>query len=172
MKDEFPREGRLVAVDYGSVRIGVAICDPGRILVSPHEVFTRSTRQAEADFFTQLAKQDRVAGFVVGLPIHCDGGESQKSGEARAFARWLHELTGVPCRLFDERFSTAQAKRRLRNREKMTLKQQKKRIDAVAAQVLLEAFLEVQEYTGKIPGESLDEPAVGGDALDDGAGDT
>jgi putative Holliday junction resolvase len=166
MNTEFPRQGRLAAVDYGSVRIGVAICDPDRILISPHAVYTRGTAAAEADFFRDLARQDRVAGFVVGLPIHCDGGESQKSVEARQFARWLQRLTGVPTRLFDERFSTAQAKRKLRDREKMSRRRQKQRIDAVAAQVLLEAFLEVQEYTGQIPGEPVEAPAAGGRSLD------
>lgn len=148
----FPFTGRLVGVDYGTVRIGLAVCDPDRILVSPLEVFNRSKPKAENEFFSRLAKEERVAGFVVGLPIHCDGGESQKSIEARAFAKWLAELTGIPTRLFDERFSTAQAKRRLRDR-KLTHKDRKARIDAIAAQVLLEAFLEVQQYTGSLPGE-------------------
>ena len=164
-RPEFPRTGRLVAVDYGTVRIGLAICDPDRILVSPLEVFSRGKPEAESQFFSRLVKEERVAGFVVGLPIHCDGGESQKSTEARAFAAWLSELTEVPTRLFDERFSTAQAKRRLRDR-KLTHKERKARIDAIAAQVLLEAFLEVQQYTGTLPGEALDETPGSGKGLE------
>ncbi|WP_390622477.1 Holliday junction resolvase RuvX [Candidatus Laterigemmans baculatus] len=161
----FPESGRLAAVDYGTVRIGIAICDPGRILVSPHAVHTRGRAEAEAEFFRRLAVEERVAGFVVGLPIHCDGGESPKSIEARAFARWLHELTGLPTRLFDERFTTAQAQRRLRP-SKLTHKHRKQRIDAVAAQVLLEAFLEVAEYTGELPGQAIDAPSEGDESLD------
>lgn len=161
----FPREGRLAAVDYGTVRIGLAICDPGRILVSPLAIHTRTGEAQLTKFFTELAADERVAGWVVGLPIHCDGGESQKSGEAREFALWLQQTTSLPTRLFDERFSTAQAKRRLRGR-KMTHKTRQARIDAVAAQVLLEAFLEVQQYTGKLPGQAADAPADGDDALE------
>lgn len=164
-RSEFPSSGRLVAVDFGTVRIGLAICDPDRILVSPLEVFSRGKPIAESHFFSRLVKEERVAGFVVGLPIHCDGGESQKSIEARAFAAWLAGLTGIPTRLFDERFSTTQAKRRLRDR-KLTHKDRKARIDAVAAQVLLEAFLEIQQYTGTLPGESLEETPGSGEGLE------
>ena len=164
MNEAFPVAGRLLAVDYGTVRIGLAICDPDRILVSPLEVYSRGKAAADEKYFSTLAKDERVAGFVVGLPIHCDGGESDKSAEARRFAKWLFELTQVPTRLFDERFSTAQAKRRLRDR-RLTHKNRKSRLDAVAAQVLLEAFLEVQQYTGTLPGEPLSSPATGGDSV-------
>ncbi len=162
---DFPRTGRLVAVDYGTVRIGLAICDPDRILVSPLVVYTRTKRAAEAEMFQKLVKEERVAAFVVGLPIHCDGGESQKSTEAREFARWLHQLTNLPVRMFDERFSTAQAKRRLRAGNWST-KDRKARIDAVAAQVLLEAYIEIVQHTGRQPGQSLDAVAEGDLPLD------
>ncbi len=80
-------------------------------------------------------------GWVVGLPIHCDGKESIKSEEARAFARWLEELTHLPARLVDERFSTALANQLLRPAD-LTRKQTKQRVDRVAALVILESFLE------------------------------
>lgn len=162
---DYPKSGRLLAVDYGTVRMGLAICDPDRILVSPYAVQQRGKREAEAKYFASLARDEKIAGFVVGLPIHCDGGESQKSVEAREFARWLNRVTQVPVRLFDERFSTAQAKRRLRNAP-YTLKDRKARIDAIAAQVLLEAFIEVQAYTGQLPGQAIGEAAEGGESLD------
>lgn len=161
----FPSQGRIVAVDYGTVRIGIAICDPERILISPYEVYTRSNATKEAQYFTRLAREERVSGFIVGLPIHCDGGESQKSIEAREFAQWLKKLTRVPTRLFDERFSTSQAKRRLHGSH-LTKKRLKSKLDAVAAQVLLEAFLEIEQYTGATPGEDVNSPATGGDSLD------
>ena len=164
-RDDFPSQGRLAAIDYGTVRIGIAICDPGRILVSPWEVYLRRNQQRDGEYFQNLAKDERVDGFVVGLPIHCDGGESQKSEEARQFATWLAKLTNLPVRLFDERFSTAQAKRRLK-KTKLTRQGRKQRLDAVAAQILLEAFLEVQQYTGQIPGESAGSPPAEGLGLD------
>jgi len=166
---EFPGHGRLAAVDYGTVRIGLAICDPDRILASPLEVHAVTQPDSggyEADdrYFQNLAKEERVAAWVVGLPIHCDGGESDKSVEARQFAVWLREVTGLPTRLFDERFTTVAANQKIRE-SKTTRKKTKKRIDAIAAQVLLESFLDACRYHGEIAGHDLDVPAAGGESL-------
>ncbi|WP_436717498.1 Holliday junction resolvase RuvX [Roseiconus lacunae] len=163
---EFPSTGRLAAIDYGTVRIGVAVCDPGRSLASPIEVYNVRSPKLDAKYFRELVKQERLVGLVVGLPIHCDGKESQKSQESRTFARWLHEETGLPVRLFDERFSTAAAKERLRTGS-MTRKKNKKRLDAVAALVLLESFLEACRYHGNLVGQSIDETGDGADAIED-----
>ena len=76
--DPFPATGRIAAVDFGSVRIGLAICDPDRILASPLEVHSAADWQNDGDYFRSLARTERIVGFVVGLPIHCDGGESQQ----------------------------------------------------------------------------------------------
>jgi putative holliday junction resolvase len=163
--DEFPAQGRLAAIDYGTVRIGVAICDPDRILASPHAIHRRGTLQSDQAYFCRLADEERIAGFVVGLPIHCDGGESAKSLEARRFARWLAEVTERPVRLFDERFTTAAASERLRPAGH-TRQRKKDRLDAVAALVLLEAFLEAIRYGGRgLPGEAPETPPQGGAAL-------
>jgi putative Holliday junction resolvase len=163
--EDFPQTGRLAAVDYGTVRLGVSICDPDRILASPLEVYPSRGRKLDAEYFRELAKQERLTGFVVGLPIHCDGGESEKSREARRFARWLRETTELPVRLFDERFSTAQAKQRMSGR-RMSHQKRKRQLDAVAALVLLESFLESCRYHGQVVGQSVDQAALGDDALE------
>src|SRR5262245_31812644 len=98
MSDALPRTGRLAAIDYGTVRIGVAITDPDQRLASPLENYTRRGLEADAKWIAQLARDERIAGFVVGLPIHTSGEESQKSGEARKFGQWLGEVTGLPVR--------------------------------------------------------------------------
>lgn len=158
----FPRSGRLAGIDYGTVRMGIAVCDPGRILVSPLEILGRSNAERESQFFRRLVQQERIAGFVVGLPIHCDGGESDKSRESRKFACWLAEQTERPVRLFDERFTTADAVRRLRGGG-FKGNARKQRLDAVAAQILLEAFLEAARYLPEesLPGQPFD--AVAGE---------
>ncbi|MCO8121748.1 Holliday junction resolvase RuvX [Stieleria sp. TO1_6] len=161
----FPAQGRLAAVDYGTVRIGIAICDPDRILASPVEVYQVRSETKDAAYFRALAKEERLAGFVVGLPIHCDGGESEKSKESREFARWLADQTGLPVRLFDERFSTAAAKERLAS-GRLSRHKKKQQLDAVAALVLLEAFLEACRYHGQLAGHSIHEPASGGETLE------
>ncbi len=133
--------GRIAAVDYGTVRIGIAISDPERILASPHENYTRRGQAADAAHFRALAAEERVALFVVGLPIHLHGGESQKSQEARAFAKWLQSETRVPVTLFDERFTSAHAEQLL-TAARFTKKRRQQRLDMLAAQILLSAFLE------------------------------
>ena len=162
---DFPSTGRVAAVDFGSVRIGIAICDPDWILASPLEVHPAANWKDDGEHFRKLAREERIAGFVVGLPIHCDGGESQKSVECRAFAQWLAEQTELPVRLFDERFTTADAKQRMMAGG-YTRGKGKRRIDAVAALVLLEAFLEACRYRGSIAGEPIGGAARGGESLD------
>ena len=161
----FPESGRLAAVDYGTVRIGIAVCDPDRILASPVEVYQVRDEACDARYFKTLAAQERLAGFVVGLLIHCDGGESQKSKECREFARWLSDQTQLPVRLFDERFSTAAAKERLAA-GRLSRQKKKKQLDAVAALVLLESFLEVSRYHGKLAGQSIHQEPGGGETLE------
>lgn len=164
--DPFPLSGRVAAVDFGTVRIGIAVCDPDRILASPLEVYPAENWKENGEYFQSLAKDEGILGFVVGLPIHLDGGESQKSKECREFAKWLAQETGLPVRLFDERFTTADAKRRLGG-SGFSRGKKKKRIDAIAALVLLESFLESSRYHGDIAGESVDAAAEGGESLDD-----
>jgi putative Holliday junction resolvase len=133
--------GRLAGIDFGTVRIGVAITDPLRQIASPLANYTRRGEQADAEFFRRLATQEQIVGFVVGLPVHLDGRESQKSTEARQFGQWLAQTTGVDVVFFDERFSTAEAEQALMDAE-LTKKQRKARLDKLAAQILLSAYLE------------------------------
>lgn len=166
---EFPQSGRLAAIDYGTVRIGVAVCDPDRILASPFETHQVSGPEKDSEYFRCLAKEERLVGFVVGLPIHCDGGESEKSKESRQFAKWLFDQTQLPVRLFDERFSTAAARQRLAG-GRMSRGRKKQRLDAVAALVLLESFLESCRYHGQTVGQSIADLANGDAPLADDEG--
>lgn len=162
----FPTTGRLLGVDFGTVRIGISVCDPMRILASPLEIRGVSDKQADGKYFCDLAKKESASGFVVGLPIHCDGGESVKSREARLFAVWLRDTTGLPVRLFDERFTTSAAQQRMREGQKKKKSSRTRQIDAVAAQVLLESFLEAARYRGETPGQSPSGAAKGDASLD------
>ena len=141
MTGALPRSGRLAAIDYGTVRLGIAVTDPDQGLASPLENYTRRSKDADAAWLAQLAKNERIAGFVVGLPVHLSGEESQKSREARQFAEWVREVTALPVALFDERFTSAQAESLLLDAE-MTKKRRKERLDKLAAQILLSAYLE------------------------------
>ncbi len=168
LQDNFPSSGRIVAVDFGTKRIGVSICDPDWILASPLDVYASLDKERDAVYFIRLVQQERVSAFVVGLPIHCDGGESQKSAQCREFAAWLHQATSCPVRLFDERFTTSAARQRLSTSDSKK-RSNKRPVDAIAALVLLESFLEACRYRGEIAGELLQAPALGGEPLDDQA---
>jgi putative holliday junction resolvase len=143
--------GRIAAIDYGTVRLGIAISDPGRTLASPYENYTRRSVEQDADRMRRLVAEEGPELFVVGLPIHLDGRESQKSHEARLFAQWLGETTGVPVELFDERFTTREADNLLLG-AKMTSKRRRERRDMLAAQILLSAYLESSSYGRQSPG--------------------
>ena len=141
MSADVPQPGRVAGVDYGTVRIGIALSDPSRRWVSPHEVYTRGDEARDAEFFRQLVQQEDVTLLVVGLPVHLNGRESEKSGEARRFAHWLGEVTGAAVELFDERFTSAEADTLMAPRE-LTRRSRRQRRDAVAASVMLTAYLE------------------------------
>jgi putative Holliday junction resolvase len=141
MSDALPLRGRLAGIDYGTVRIGVAISDPEQRIASPLEIHTRKGVAADAAWIRQLVAAERIVGFVIGLPVHTSGAESQKSQEARRFGKWLAESTALPVRFFDERYTTAHAEALLLDAD-LTRKRRKERLDKLAAQILLTAYLE------------------------------
>ena len=146
-----PTPGRIAGIDFGTVRIGIAVTDPGRTIASPYENYTRGGPEQDARRFRRLVAEEEVTLFVVGLPVHLDGRESQKSVEARQFGRWLAEVTGVPVVHFDERFTTSEAEQVLLDAQ-MTRKRRKKRRDMLSAQIMLSAFLESQAPGRQGPG--------------------
>lgn len=134
-------EGRIAGIDFGTVRIGIALSDPGRSIASPYENYTRHGTREDARRFVRLVKEEEITLLVVGLPIHLDGRESEKSCEARSFGKWLEEVSGVPVVFFDERFTSVEAEQYLLDAE-LTSKRRKRRLDMVAAQIMLTAYLE------------------------------
>src|SRR5262249_47801738 len=101
--------GRLLGVDYGDVRVGLAVSDPDRKIAFPLTTYERRGRDRDAEYFRALAKAEAAAGLVVGLPVHLSGVEGKKAAQARAFGAWLGAATGLPVAYWDERFSTADA---------------------------------------------------------------
>ncbi len=145
--------GRIAAIDYGTVRLGIALSDARRTIASPFENYTRRDAARDAERFRQLVRDEQVTQFVVGLPVHTNGRESQKSVESQNFGNWLHEATGVPVAYFDERFTTVEAEQLLAG-AKLTKARRKARLDMLAAQILLTAYLE--SATKDLPPGALD----------------
>lgn len=136
-----PESGVLLGIDYGTKRVGVAVSDRDQKFSSPVHNHQRQGLQGDERFFRRLVAEYNPAGLVVGLPIHLSGDESEKSREARKFAQWLSQVTGLPFCFQDERFTSFQAERML-TEAAMTKKQRKERMDKLAAQILLQNFLE------------------------------
>lgn len=150
--------GRIAGIDYGRTRLGIAISDPQRRLASPYENYARRGPRQDAARFRRLVAEEGVTLFVVGLPLHLDGRESQQSLEARRFGAWLAEVTGVPVEFFDERFTTVEAEGHLLAAG-LTRKRRKARRDMLAAQIMLAAFLESSGRRRAAP-TPLDDPSV------------
>jgi putative holliday junction resolvase len=143
MNPHIKQPGRVAGIDYGTVRIGISISDPGRSIASPLETYVRRNAELDAQRFRLLVEEEGVTLFVVGLPVHLDGNESAKSIEARQFGQWLAQITGVQVDYFDERFTSLEAENLLLDAD-FTNKRRKKLIDKIAAQIMLSAFLETQ----------------------------
>jgi putative Holliday junction resolvase len=132
---------RLLGVDFGSVRVGLAISDPERRIASPLTTCTRRDADQDARFFQRVIAEEEVGGLVVGLPVHLDGREGQKAQEARAFGQWLQNVTGLQVIFWDERFTTTEAESYLWGAG-LTHKRRRQRRDQVAAQILLQTYLD------------------------------
>jgi putative Holliday junction resolvase len=146
---------RLLGVDFGHVRVGLAVSDPDRKIAFPLTTYERRGRDADAAYFRTLVAEEAVGGLVVGLPVHLSGEEGKKAAEARAFGAWLAEATGLPVVFWDERFTTVEAESALWDAG-LTHKQRKARRDRVAAQILLQAYLDAG-----CPGEAAPGPLEG-----------
>jgi putative Holliday junction resolvase len=147
------RQGVRLAVDAGSVRIGVARSDPDGILASPLAV-VRSGPGA-LDELARLAAGADAIEVIVGLPTSLSGRDGAAAATARSFAADLAgRIRPVPVRLFDERFTTAQAHEALRRGGKDT-RARREIVDAAAAAVLLQAALDAERATGRPPGQPV-----------------
>jgi putative Holliday junction resolvase len=132
---------RRLGVDNGQVRVGLAVSDPDRKFAFPLTIYERRGAERDAIYFRSLMSQEDVGGLVVGLPVHLDGREGQKAIEARSFGAWLLAATGLPVVFFDERFTTVLAEAALWDAG-LTHKKRKARRDMVAAQILLQTYLD------------------------------
>jgi putative Holliday junction resolvase len=142
---------RTLAIDPGTRRVGLALSDAGGKLSTPYDVLTIVNSAQAVDQILKVIEKEGVERLVVGLPLNMDGTESGGSESAVKFGRELAEKSGKPVVFVDERLSSFEAEQSLADRkrggEKMTRKGKKERLDAVAASLILQAFLD-----GKIQG--------------------
>lgn len=148
--------GAILAIDYGRVRIGLAISDPERRFAFPLEVYTRQNPASDATFFDRLLREEKITLLLVGLPVRGDGREDQMACEVRQFSSQLRQRTGLPVVHYDERYTSVLAENLLWEAG-LTHAQRKARRDKVAAQLLLQAYLEAGCPVETAPGP-LDAP--------------
>jgi putative holliday junction resolvase len=153
------QKGRLLGVDYGSVRVGLAVSDPDRKFAFPLTTYERRDPERDAAWFRATVEEQEVGGIVLGLPLHLDGREGLKAAEVRTFAGWLGEVTGLPIVFWDERFTTVEAESALWNAG-LTHRKRRDRRDRVAAQILLQTYLDAGCPENPVHG-ALDEPPRG-----------
>ena len=139
-----PDEGALLGIDFGTKRIGVAISNPEQTMACPLENYTLQSPELDAEWLRQLARGYGARGLVIGLPVHMSGDEGGKAKEARAFGEWAAKATSLPVTWWDERYSSAVADMHL-DQAGHSKKRRKSRRDQLAAQVILQSFLDADD---------------------------
>jgi putative Holliday junction resolvase len=138
---------RILAVDYGEKRIGLAVSDELGITASPLMTLARRSDDETVRQIAQLASKLRVTQIVVGLPRRTDAQEGEMERKVKAFAEKLRQAVSVPVVLFDERFTTRIAEQVLLEAD-LSRRKRKQVRDRLAAVILLQSFLEAQRMSG------------------------
>jgi len=141
-----PPTGRILALDWGLVRIGLALSDESQTLASPLETLVRrrGKRLPMPRLLELVAEHSPVVGIVAGLPLTPDGDEGESAIESRRLAESVAARPGLPLELWDERLTTARALRVVREQGGST-RGRKEDVDALAAAVLLQHFLDARK---------------------------
>jgi putative Holliday junction resolvase len=140
-----PLSGRILALDVGKKRIGLAISDELRISAQGLPTLRRTKIREDLRKLFELAKEREVALFLVGNPLHMSGDESRQSVYTAEFAERLREATGIPIAYWDERLTSVEAERVLREAN-ASIEQRRAAVDRLAAVLLLESYLDAQQY--------------------------
>ena len=134
--------GKIMSVDFGDTRTGLAVSDPSRLLASGIGYLSPGGIEKTADAVAEAAKENRVVAVIVGLPVNMDGSEGGRAARCRKFASMLSErLDGIPVAMFDERMTTMTASRYL-NETNTRGKKRKSVIDTLSAQIILQNCLD------------------------------
>ncbi|HLJ12794.1 MAG TPA: Holliday junction resolvase RuvX [Planctomycetaceae bacterium] len=149
-RSDFPARGRLLGLDFGTKRLGLALSNAEQTIATPLETYLRRDPLQDQRHLVEKVDEHNVVGLVVGLPVHMSGDEGEKAREARAFGLWAAQITQRPLLFSDERYTTALADEHLRAAHLGPKKRQSLR-DMLAAQILLQGFLD-NSRRGEAPG--------------------
>ena len=132
---------RVLGLDVGEKRIGLAVSDPTGLLASPIEHIERSSTSDGVDSILRIVAQHEVVEIVIGIPLSLSGRAGQQAKFVSEFARDLRRRSSVTVNFVDERYSTAEAQKRLREAGRQPFKN-KALVDGAAAAILLQAYLD------------------------------
>jgi len=137
-------KGRIMALDLGEKRIGLALSDESRTLARPFKVLKRSSRVADYESIKRISEEQGIVLLVIGLPKLLSGEEGDKARWVRDYSAQLSQAVELPIEFWDESFSTKDALESMKQRG-ISRKHQKKRIDAVASAFILQQYLDARE---------------------------
>jgi putative Holliday junction resolvase len=141
---------RVLAIDYGSQRIGLALSDPTGTLARPLPFLPATKDTKLAQEIATLAAKEKAELLLLGLPRHMSGELGEAAVKVQAFAEHLRKATAIKLELIDERLTTVQASRQLQESGK-NARQQRGQIDSEAACVLLQAWLDTKQSFPLLP---------------------
>ncbi len=129
-----------MALDYGEVRIGIAMTDLLQTIASPFETYKRKDIEKDLNFLSELAKNNSVVKIVIGLPLNMDGSEGDRAKATREFGEKLKDRCGLEIEYIDERLTSVEAEEILIE-SGMRREKRKEVIDKIAASLILESYL-------------------------------
>jgi putative holliday junction resolvase len=135
------RDGRILALDVGKRRIGIAISDGLNITAQGLPTLERTTVREDLRHLAELTVAREVSLLLIGDPLHMSGDQSRQAQYIRDFAARLSEKSGVPVRFWDERLTTVQAQRVLKE-SGISIEKRARAVDQLAAVILLESYLD------------------------------
>ena len=138
---------KMLGIDYGKARIGVAVSDESGLIATPLSVVGCTCIEADLSRIAELASQHEVDAVVVGMPLQLDGTPGLAAKAVQQFVDLLSERIDVPVEIWDERLSTAQAERAMIAAD-TSRKRRRERLDAVAAQMILQSYLDARRARG------------------------
>jgi len=157
-----PKQGKILALDYGRARIGLALADTEARIAAPHDTLERVNRNEDMRRLRELVREQHVQQIVVGLPLRLDGTHGDMAEETTRFASRLRKQIGIPVAMMDERLTSWEAERILEEelgrritheithdgkRKRLSNAQGKHTVDAIAATVILREYLSRESGT-------------------------
>lgn len=140
---------RVMGLDVGSRRIGIAISDPLGITAQGLETLQRQNKRTDFGALADLIKQYQIAEIVVGYPLRMSGAEGTQAEKMQAFAEELRKRFKIPVHLWDERLTSAEANRVLRESE-MSIKRRGEAVDRMAAVLILQSWMEARALQSEV----------------------